>query len=142
MFYSTAGKGFPSLSLLIKLTMVLLLALAVTVTCVSCGGESSDHSDKSETGSDTEVETTATKADLTREMYDSIELGMTYDQVLDIIGQAPNDAEEVEDEMRPDESVLKCVWNGKEGSSEYPENPRLEVYFSGGEVSEKASTSL
>ncbi|MBN2167684.1 MAG: hypothetical protein JW738_00440 [Actinobacteria bacterium] len=142
MFCSMAGKRFLSMSPLVRLTMVCLLALAVIVTCVSCGGGSSDHPDKSDTGSNQEVETTTTNVDLTEEMYDSIELGMTYDQVLDIIGEAPNGAEEVQDEMMPDTTVLKCTWNGKEGSSEYAEDPKLEVCFNKGKVSEKMSTSL
>lgn len=147
MLRSTVTKRFPTLRSVITLLMISLMALAVVVTCVSCGkssshGDTTDTGTKAETSADMDIETTTATANLTQEMYDSIELGMSYEQVRDIIGQDPNKVEEVPDEVRETGEVTRCSWIGDPESTEYPEPPQIDVSFYEGEACEKMSTSI
>lgn len=97
---------------------------------------------KTEKISNPAVTTTTTTATLTQEMYDKIEMGMSYQKVRNIVGQDPNTAEEIDDPLRQGVKVLKCTWRGAEGSGEYQDAPELSVTLDGGVVYAKESSSL
>lgn len=130
--------------------MISLLAFLIITTCVSCGG-SSTNEDKTETKTETKtgaktsnpnIKTTKTPAKLTPDMYDKIELGMTYEQVRGIIGQDPNKVEEMDDPSRPGGKGLNCTWTGPAEDSQYPTPPEITITVDGDEVYGKQSSSL
>jgi len=88
------------------------------------------------------VTTTTEHADLTQSMYDQIDTNMSYEDVVSIVGQDPNKAEEVPDEVRETGKVLKCTWEGKPGTGEYEGESRLDVSFYGERVCEVEATNL
>lgn len=57
--------------------------------------------------------------------------------MVSIVGQDPNQAEEVPDEVRESGKVLKCTWEGKPGTE-----TRLDVSFYEEKVCEVESTNL
>lgn len=145
MLGSTFRKRLLSMRPALMLMALSLLAILVAGSCVSCGNSSSHSSStttKTEKKSNPKVETTTTTATLTREIYDKIEMGMSYQKVRKIIGQDPNTAEEIEDPMRQGVKVLKCTWRGAEGSGEYQNTPELSVTLDGGVVYAKESSNL
>ena len=117
----------------VLLFRIVLLALLVTVPLLllaSCGEQSMD------------VTTTTEQADLTQSMYDQIEIGMSYQDVVNIVGQDPNNAEEVPDELRETGKVLKCTWEGKPGTGKYGGESQLNVSFYEGEVCGREALNL
>ena len=58
------------------------------------------------------------------------------------MGQDPNQAEEVPDEVRESGKVLKCTWEGKPGTGKYQGESRLDVSFYEEKVCEIEGTNL
>ncbi len=114
---------------------ILLLAMAV-----ACGG--AGDGDGGETAGGAGISITAERVDLTGSMYDRIEMGMGYGEVVEIVGSAPNDTAMVPDAMRATGEVLQCTWNGLEGSGEFPGESVLRVCFYEGEVCEREAGNL
>jgi hypothetical protein len=119
-----------SSGLLLRVALTALLVTASMLLVASCGEQSM------------EVTTTTERVDLDQSMYDKIEMGMSYQDVVDIVGQDPNRAEEVPDEVRETGKVLKCTWEGTPGTGEYQGESLLEVSFYEGEACEIGGTNL
>ncbi len=119
-----------SRNLFFQIAFLALLFAVLALLLASCGDQG------------VSVATTTENADLTESMYDQIDMGMSYQDVVNIVGQDPNQAEEVPDEVRESGKVLKCTWEGKPGTGEYEGESRLDVSFYEEEVCEVEATNL
>ena len=124
---SKAGRNKSSRSrdLFFKIAFLALLLAVSALLLASCGDQG------------VSVMTTTEPADLNESMFDLIETNMSYDDVIGIVGQDPNQAEEVADEVRETGKVLRCTWEGKPGTE-----TRLYVSFYEEKVCEVESTNL
>lgn len=135
MFSSKTVRELPARKRLIGLILVSLLVVSVISTCVSCG-----ESGPVETAD--QVKTTAERAELTESLYESIEMEMSYEEVVEIIGQGPYAAEDVDDPFRESGKLLKCTWLGKAETEDDMGEQQLTVSFKKGEVCEKTSSNI
>ena len=119
-----------SRDLLFQIAFLALLLVVSALLLASCGDQGMS------------VTTTTEHADLTQSRYDQIEMDMSYEDVVNIVGQEPNQAEEVPDEVRETGKVLKCTWEGKPGTGEYQGESRLDVSFYEEKVCELEATNL
>lgn len=111
--------------LLFQIAFLALLLVVSALLLASCGDQGMS------------VTTTTEHTDLTQSLYDQIDMDLSYEDVVSIVGQDPNQAEEVPDEVRETGKVLKCTWEGKPGTE-----TRLDVSFYEEKVCEVESTNL
>jgi len=119
---------------LFRIALLAVLVAVLSLLLGSCGGQGGDEG--------VGVDTSTVNADLNESMYERIETGMSYQDVVNIVGREPNRSEEVPDEVRETGKVLKCTWEGKPGTGKYQGDSRLDVSFYEGRVCEIEATNL
>lgn len=115
-----------------SVSLALMAIFTLGICLVSCGNGSVVP----------QAETTTEKSDISESIYERIEIGMGYDEVVKIVGNEPNEALEVPDEFAPGGRALKCTWYGSYQTEGYGETRSLQIVFESGTVSEKYGENL
>ena len=109
-----------------------LMVMVVVVLSCSFGKKNSNTTTNSNNANKTETSTATNGAGLTRAKYEQLQFGMTYDEVVKILG---GPGEEAETYTAGSAKVVKYKWAGDN-------NARITATFSNGKLSFKTRANL